>query len=529
MNTRPSPRLTRRAALGALITVLGAASACSDEAQLECSYSLAGGRCVGVPQGGLCEGAFCTSGVSCTRTYHVRAGAGAGGDGSAGAPLSRLADAASQAVSGDCIALAAGSYSPATLAGGVSLLGAGADSVTISVGAATGASPLPPALTVKGGSGGVLRGFTISGEGRGLFVSKTANLRLEQLRVTRTREIGIEVSGATGLSIRNVEIDAIARGPAGADGAGLVVVAGADVSVDLSAMVGAASQGVLVSESRVALRDTLVQQCGEHGVAVMCSTDPRCQTSLASSLTDVTLLRNKGSSLLLFGARVSGARVEIDSPRFMGARRIARGIEAQAHNNQQAHLELDSSTIRDSAGEGAVLDRTTGKLANTTIRDSGDRGVWVQGLDSGALLLKNNQVLDNSWAGIGATGASGLTIEGGTISGTRKKTLPAGNGGTITCGDGVQVLGSSRVTVQTTTVQNNARAAVLVDASEARVSGSTIAGGASALVVQNTSIDASAYKNNTDGSGKAVAPAKPPTPLPQDPTELIGHMPIPLP
>jgi hypothetical protein len=77
-----------------------------------------GGGCIGVSPLSICDDDVCVDGVSCTRVLGV-------------ASEATLQSAAKDAVPGDCIAVSPGKYGSIAIAGGVSLLGVSASTVTL--------------------------------------------------------------------------------------------------------------------------------------------------------------------------------------------------------------------------------------------------------------------------------------------------------------------------------------------------------------------------------------------------------------
>ena len=121
------------------------------------------GGCAGVSAATLCADDFCVpDDAKCARVVYVDEGAS-------------LPDALAQAESGECIALAAGSYTGGRAAGGVSIFGAGAAVVSIAGGGEDAT------LTISGGDGGRIRGVTVSGSTVGLRIEDTRDIAIEQV------------------------------------------------------------------------------------------------------------------------------------------------------------------------------------------------------------------------------------------------------------------------------------------------------------------------------------------------------------
>ena len=508
--------------------LLGPLVACSDEAadppKPSCDVKLSDGTCAGVRLPTICSETYCAAcsgcqqtGPTCKKTLHVSAGA-AGGDGSSGKPFGEIAAAAGKAAAGDCILVAGGSYAAATLVGGVSLLGAGADVVTIS--AAKGAY----ALTIKGGSGGALRGVTLSGEGRGLMVDSVKGLHVEQLRTDGVRALGIVARKSGGLTLHEVMVHKTRDDGAGKYGVGLVLAEGSQAKLTQVVIQDSASQGLLASESALSLSAAAVTGSGLYGVAVDCSVDAACQGALASSIDKTLLNGNGGVGLWVRGAKLSVKDSEVGNTKLASG--LARGVDVQG----KAQIEISGSKIHHSAGQGIVIDDSAGKLTQNKINDNDERGVWIQCSGAVNLTLDNNEIADCKLVGVGTVGCSGITIKGGTVA--RIKKTPVLMGSTsVEIGDGVQLLNKSDVTVDGVTIDAAGRVGLLIDDAVGTISNSTIGGTADDLVVQNAQTSAQKLSNNKDAGGKTLGATTPSTAygIVADKFSLISVLPIPLP
>jgi hypothetical protein len=515
-----------------LAGLLALAAACGDP---ECKFALADGTCVGLIQTSTCSESYCTAGASCARTYFVDADASTSGDGSSTAPFSAIVPAAARAVSGDCIAVAAGTHSgQVSLAGGVSLLGKGAEDVTITgPGGGTGGG-LNPAVILRNRSGGLLRGFSVGGQGRGVAIVEVKGLRVEGVRIREVREVGLEAHESQGLVVARSEIVKVLPTTAGQFGVGVLLNDGSDARFDAAAVADCAAQGICANEARISVKGSLVRDNADHGVVIRCTGDARCKSTLASVMESSTLSKNRGSSVLQFGGKLTATSLDIGHAA-ENSSGIARGLEAQARNSETAELQVSGCRIHHSAWQGVLLQGATGKIAASTVESNGDRGIWVQKFKArpGSLVLENSRVADNELVGVGATEDNSLIIKGGQITGTRLKIYALGTG-TVEAGDAVQILEGSEMAVDAVRLDKNARVAVLLDKSKARVSGTVIDGNKAAIILQNGPIDSAAYSNNKDGAGKPIDPKKPDSDAYSiDARALaktdIGHLPIPMP
>lgn len=508
--------MKRQYCLGISAALVGALIiGCGDDGDgNSCQGKLSDGTCAGIAQATICTSTYCVQGVPCKNTYHVKAGGS--GDGAAATPIGNLSDAAAKSRAGDCIAVAPGTYAPVNLRGGVSLLGAGADATSIQVTAGkTG-------VFVQDGSGGTLRGFTVSGPGYGLALYRVTGAALSNIRLTGQRPTALDVRQSTGITISQVEVRQTAPASTGAGSAGILLREGSSATVQRAHVSGCAGQGVMAHESRLDMTSSLVQKSGEYGLVVQCTKSAACDGSLASGLDRVDLDHNAGVGLLVLGATVKARRLDIGRTTLIG--QLGRGLGLQS----DAALELTDSRVHDSAGQGIVVMSSTGTIKDTTVERSAERGVWIQDISSGTVALTDTTVAGAAWVGIGLTRARGVTLTGCTVSAV-KKTMVVTNTDAGNIGDGVQVLDGSEVEVKAANLTGVERVGLLVDSAKARVKDSTISGTEGALLVQKSTIVPADFANNKDAGGNAITPAKPSANLLVNPKPLPGTMPIPLP
>jgi hypothetical protein len=517
----------------AAILVVVAAGACSDDGAAPCAFPLGDGSCAGVQNVRICDGDFCTaglpSGVGCTRVHHVLADS-AGGDGSADKPFSTPGEATARAAAGECIALGPGRYPPFELPAGVSLLGAGADRVSI-VGEAAGGSGSAYVLRVDGAGGqaAVVRGIRIEAQRqrRGVLVRGATGLALQDLRVDSARGIGVAVGGAT-VSVASVEVLKTAVEGDKSPGIGLLAVSGAVVKMSRSIVNDSEGPGVLASESGVELDRVAVIKSGLYGVSIDCVSDSRCTTALASRITGTTLKNNKGVGLRVSGGRLSARENDIAATKvlFHAASQawIGRGIEIHA-----ADVALERNHVHESELQGIVVDGATGSIVDNRVERCQERGIWVQGISGPAgLTLEDNALTGNHMVGIGVTRSRGVKILGGRVHGTREKTIMSPVGEPQTLGDGLQVLDGSEVEIRGGRVEASKRLGVLIDAARATITDTVVE---AALVVQNAALSDQVFERVSDPGGAPVKGSLPKAPyyLDASPIDLVSTSPIPLP
>jgi parallel beta-helix repeat protein len=480
-----------------------------------------GEACAGVSLPEICSGDYCTEGASCAKVLHVRAGASAGGDGSSGKPLATLAAAAAVATSGDCVAIAAGAYAPALFKGGVSLLGKGAQHVTVS-----SKKAWVPAIELSAGKGGLVRGLTLAGDGRGLEVRDVSGLRVEQVKVDRTWEAGIDARRCSGLVLKDVHVNEVRGVQGGAYGIGLLIADKSRVAVTTTLVEQCQGPGIFASEASVRVRDSAVLGSGRLGLAIECSTATTCKTALASTVDDSLLDKNRLAGLWIKAGKVTARGNEISGTTgWSGA--VARAVEAQGG----AQIALEKNKIHENTYLGILLDGSTGTLTANTVEGNDERGIWAQNCAGGSLLLDGNTVSGNKLAGIGATGCAGLTVKGGKISGTREMAVADSGGGVAKVSDGLQLLEASDVVVDGVTVETNKRVGVVIDNARATVKNTTITGSKTAIVTQNHKPADVTFSNNKGAGGAAIQPTVPSSALVVNASTigLISISPIPIP
>ncbi|MCA9665599.1 MAG: right-handed parallel beta-helix repeat-containing protein [Myxococcales bacterium] len=457
----------------------------------------------------VCDGSYCLGDAACATTYFVRAGSS--GDGSQASPFGRLDDAAKRATAGDCIALAAGSYEGGVIPAGVSLLGAGADHVTIS-GGASGA-----ALSESGGSGALLRGFTVQSAVAGIALDNTQDTRVEQVTIAAAKGVGIDARGASRLVLRNVSIANVELG-AGASathGIALLVGAGSTATIEACDIDGAKTQGLLVHGSSATISRVRVRHSGVYGVVIDCHEG--CPAG-GSRVERSHIVDNDAIGLLAIDGEVVLADNEIAGTRYGSG--FARNVQLQG-----VKLDVRGNTVRDSLGQGIVVHQCSGTIDKNKVTANQDRGMVVQRVTA-ELLLSDNRIERNERSGLTLIESAAVKIKGGIIAETKKRLVLVGSKG-VQVGDGVQLLRSSDTLIDGVTLRDNERVAVLADDSTFNALHNTFEGGEAQLVVQSGATGT--YSGNKDDSGKPVASNTPVMPFENDPSELISTLPLPIP
>lgn len=550
--------------LWAVILCWSVLACAEEEEEVPCApkygYQLRDGVCAGLASREVCAETFCEdAAVSCAKKHYVLRSASGQGSGTQSSPYARLSHAAKAAVSGDCVLIGRGAYTSAEFVGGVSLLGTGAAGATVTPDKAGG-----NALLIKGGKGGVIRGLGLSGAGVGLLVDGTQDLTVEQVRVNGATGIGLYATGAKNLQLKAVTVRATAGGVVGTGSSavamGLVLVNGTTATlsrllVEQNKQLGLMASDSVLSWSRSAVLDNGDRgDLGSMGVLITCSGIKACKDlkSLgASKLTDLELARNHGVSFALTGARATLSRVRISDGKGAGDKvGRARSVQVGAYRKKAfpvasgdisaAQLELTDSVIEKGARYGLIIELSSATLKNNVISHHLERGVWLQSIESALgqqVLLDGNKVEHNTKIGVGLSGADNVTITGGTISRTKLETSLLPKGGSVTTGDGVQVLSrmyldkggikeiykASKVKISAVTMVKNQRVSVIIDRSSGTVSNNTVdrldPAKDDGILAQNSGTVQGS--GNKDGQGNPLAPVTVPgTKVAVDPNPL---------
>lgn len=405
-----------------------------------------------------------------TEVRYVSAGAPPGGDGTVGAPWSTLAEALDGAASGTLLVLSAGHYAvDRAWPGGVSVRGHCAADTALSAEDGAGVQAVietrgldEPArfedLTV--GPAGVA-GVRAAGAGTEVWLS---GVRVEQ---ATGDPAALLVEDGARLAAHALVVRSTRPGPGGADGYGIVVRDGGELSVARGVIAANRKVGIRVGGAgstaelrRVVVRDTLPETMnGLRGRGVQAEYGARLDVE------QVLLEGNRSGSLAAFdeGTRVTAQDLvvrrtleDFANPGF------ARGITADLG----AELEVERALVEGggelgvSIGFGAVA-----VLRDVVVRDWGDIAVNpVAGLvvRNGARLEVTRAVVERNvdlgfHVGLGgAMVATDLVVRD-----TRSR--PDGSGGA-----GIAVVSPGNLTLSRALLERNLDSGLYVDGSEAR-------------------------------------------------------------
>lgn len=359
-----------------------------------------------VPGDGQCRAVgLCDAIDAPSDAQHVDAGyTGGVSDGSAEHPWTSIQTAIHLAAPGGSVVIAAGSYAEDLVVDQpVTIIGRCAEQVAIR---GTGAN----AVRIHA-DGTTLRGVSVTGPERGIWVMGARGVRLEQVRIHGTTVGGLLVGDAPGTEV--ALIDALIDSP-GSFGAW---VGGGALTIERSVIVGARGsfpgRGVFV----------------HHGP----------DTSAESQLTvRRSLIEDNDNSGLTFSCGIA----EIEASVFRDSRAIG-GMGAGIGSAEcllseiPTRFDVRGSLIAQSADRGIFLAGSDATIEDTVVRDTttvgaGSAGIHVsQGLTTlrvADVALSRSLIADNDEAGIAVFGAT-LAAERVVISGTRPTPgYPYGNG-----------------------------------------------------------------------------------------------------
>lgn len=394
------------------------------------------------------------------RVVYVRAGAAAGGDGTAERPYATIRDALlAPATSRAWILLAAGQYreesAVSVIGEALHVVGACADRVTV-VGARIEQESNQATFYALGTRGALdLRGVTVSGERVGLYVGRGASARASGVRFERNRRAAVvAVEGGTRVDMEDSLI--VGTRPTGADdGMGVDVELGAALTMRRVRVVANTNVGVSMNGARgpvtatldeVVIEGTLRSATRERGWGVLVDRG-------SAEVTRSWVGGNEGVELMLRGSdtrasltdvRVAGARspesealadgVQVQS----GAALAARGVVVEGHvgtgiavANEGSRLEMNRCAVRGQSPErdgpsGNGLDVQGGaSAALTEVMFVANAGVSVVASGEGSVVELSDAVVRGAPTPPRPGVHSGLQAQhGGAI--TARRTLVEG-------------------------------------------------------------------------------------------------------
>jgi parallel beta-helix repeat protein len=493
-----------------LLLVSAILAGCEDPGTKPSSCVQNGAICAGVDEGALGTGAWYVDGATCSRTLYVREGA-TGGTGTEAAPFGDLPEAAAVTTAGDCIALAAGQYAGAELSGSVSLLGKGSTLTTVT---GVGSSVT---LRLTGGSGGLIRGLRVSGDGRGIVLERTAQVVIESVEILGTVGAGMQTVDATDVTLRHLHVaDVRVTTDVPPVAAGISSVGGSGITVEASLVERTAGTGILLQTAAGGVRTSVIRDNQGYGIAAACESSTACETPPSVTVAGNRLSGNAGVGIWLSGVQAVVQSNQVTGTIWKGT--VSRGIEVQ--NCADVRIEDNDCDAGDDFG--LLLHRSSGQLTGNAVRSNEGRGIWIQNLGSDSpdqvVALAENLVEDNRLIGVGANGRVAIDIVGGRITGTREVVIMLPTGG-FAMGDGAQGLPDSTVNISGVHFERNDRVAVLADDVTSFTVSDCVFGTeslADGVIVYNTDPGLIASTGNTTVGSVMVVPN---AFMPEDPLE----------
>jgi len=130
-----------------------------------------------------------------------------------------------------------------------------------------------------------------------------------------------------------------------------------------------------------------------------------------------------------------------------------------------ASIESSSLVVRDSSALGLLHLGGTARHVALTASGNGDAAVRAQGMASFELSGAGTELADNQVAALVVMDSSKVTVASAVIRGTKMGKAAVGANGSPEIGDGIQLVRSSEIALQDTTLKDNGRVGVLLEVS----------------------------------------------------------------
>ena len=377
---------------------------------------------------------------------------GTSGLGTQAQPYLTIAAALNQAMAGDHIAVAAGTYKEdVSIIRKVALEGRCAQMVTI-----LGGGNWPAVWMKKWASGSILRGVTITGAETGLNVD-SVDVSVERVVVQRCQERGIQVAPGGVLTLRD------------------------------SVVVGNREAGVAVFSAKAILERTVVRDTRERasdksaGVGIMAMLQPGQSRLSELTIRDSLVAGNRFAGILLESSKAKVERTVIRDTRERASdKKFGFGIEGWVQSGQSVPSELAilDSIVAGNRYIGIALFSSKGTVERTVVRDTHEQvsdngfGTGIQAsIQSGQkhsseLTIRDSMVVRNRYFGI-VLQSSKATLERLIV----QNTLGQKSDGTLGIGIQVSVKPGhklpSELTARDTLVAENRFIGIIVSSSKA--------------------------------------------------------------
>jgi hypothetical protein len=420
------------------------------------------------------------------------------------------------ATAGDCIALAAGTYTGASLDGSVSVLGAGSAQTTVQ--GAAGRT----ALTLAGGGASLVRGVRLTGPAGGLSLQDVTGVTVESTAVTGGAAYAVQTIDATAVTLRHVLIADISS-TQDASSIGIYALRSPGLTVVHSLVQRVAGPGLVADGGDADVTESVIRDNRSYGVSGWCS-DLLCPSPPLIVVQDCLVDRNGGVGIWMMRVRARLTRNTVTRTGWVG--KLSRGIETHL----TADLEIAGNTVDQGQDYGILITRANASLSGNLIAGNGGRGLWIQNLQSSESLvldLVDNEIDGNHQTGLGVNGVCSLNLVGGAIRNTILTPVLINDDYGISVGDGLEALPGSDLQVAGVTFEGNERAAILAD----QVTGFQLtdsrfdrATQAYTVVVYNTDAADIHAAGNLAFDDSPVLPNEmmPPDPIDYDPAEVLA-------
>ncbi len=430
------------------------------------------------PIGGACPTGAWAEDLPATDVRFVQAGAAAGGDGSMGAPFATLTEALAGAPSGTVVAVAKGTYDETIyVPNGVTVWGACAAETRLMTDTTSLAGE---GIITVGGSGGVVRGLSLSGARDGIVIREGADLTLEGVAIDAPTRAAITVFPDASVTGEDVVVRDVIVGDDGRLGGGLVLAPGASATMTRFAAIGCTSAAVGAYESTVVLEDAVLADGRAQpadgnagfGLDAFAGSDVTIRRSVIEGNTNRAMQVFEPDTIVRFedsvirdtaprerdgregrGAFVyEGATLELRRVWLAGHREVALLV-----NDDESRLDAEDVVIEGTEGTeaegfgGSAVALQVGASASLRrVHAEGNRGIAVVAFGGSALSLEDVTIRDTESEaadgrfGVGLHAQSGSAIDGAqvVIDASRQAGISAGaDGASITLVD-VRVTGT---------------------------------------------------------------------------------------
>jgi hypothetical protein len=267
----------------------------------------------------------------------------------------------------------------------------------------------------------------------------------------------------------------------------VLTVRGGDRSQVQGVRIVATGGGIAIDPGPARLVGVKVTQAARNAIISSCTRDDCAQREV--SFTDCELTQNA------VGLRVKGAHVRVEGGRIAEQTGTSLSSGSGVVASAGASVTLRSVNVETNANVGVLLDgaQTRAAIDSCTVRGNAGRGIWAQGqaADAGVATISINggEVSGNALVGIGARDASGLVVKGVLVKETTAVRVPIDISRFEDVGDGIGLFsGTTHATVESVTLQGNARAQLLADSVgvSVKVQGASLSGGTFRAIVQRT-------------------------------------------